>query len=914
MSKSSLPEIIFHYIENPCNWPAELAHTTERLSQPLRVGKPDRNGLSPHAAKMYEEILKSMASLNTDEEEDNEDSPRKWLTGMLDTILTIVHLLQSYTSRITDQPQSTRFLWTSLFASLGIACSKTSFVMTDTPFLWPSTIAESQNSIHDGRASFLISAYIAPERIEAEYVDDDRSEGNISTSGYEPNTSRSVSSLLSLDGPADGHILPGSGRRVDCVLPVICVADESNIHALVVSTVYQRYAWGIDLPVVAISIEDSGLLAKIVIGWINVADMVVGSELPQVHLASSSGSTVDSRLGVFDLSDPLSALQLSQFILGLRYQFDILATHRHHEQREICWRLDHLHTCRPGDPHTWLFSDLNSRTQEWLNGIASCDSDPVQPLELSKDPVAYLCRIIETYGVNYRKPPSSSNSESSDSEDSEEETSDSNISSRCSVTDSNDESSKSEDSEETSDSSISSSSSATNFAALKDTLDVKTPPRSRASTMALMSSCQSFASHYSVSSFAKIETPLLNLQPGIERWLWERSTIRVGCIKLNRLRNMAEVQLNEMIDHYTRVFELAWPTSWPTNISNTATTTDIMYQPLLDVLFAQYQRYLIDYAGPVPALAEDVFSVLTSRFSMFLSSIAFARRIHYHVSDDGLKEGNVRDPFELLLSLFWSDIKETIPRSYFWDHDVQLASNKAVEGGLWDNDQAFLCDNIAWDQLSSLDSAAPAGLRKEMRRRSKDIENFKIYSLHLQCPRKLAASQRSEEPTHGLVDGLGITRVVFDSGCGSAPTEVHLPCLVVKYQDMNSQHKTSAFRQCQMACISAVEFLSSVGVVEFPIFGLVVSGSRVSIMMAYHSTKPMDLSMEPEIDSNVSGFNILMDENLVCLDITEPLDALRFVSAIHRIFLSGRELQELVKDKDLKVIQEQEKLFFCSAS
>ena len=51
---------------------------------------------------------------------------------------------------------------------------------------------------------------------------------------------------------------------------------------------------------------------------------------------------------------------------------------------------------------------------------------------------------------------------------------------------------------------------------------------------------------------------------------------------------------------------------------------------------------------------------------------------------------------------------------------------------------------------------------------------------------------------------------------------------------------------------------------------------------------------------------------MISFDISEPLDAYRFVIAIHRIFLAGRELKKLVRDKDLTMIQEQQKVFFYS--
>ncbi|KAF9481599.1 hypothetical protein BDN70DRAFT_930710 [Pholiota conissans] len=128
MSKVSLPEVIFHYVLKQGIWSAKFTDVIAWLL-PLRILKQDRNGMSPHAAKMYEEVMaRSLFSQTMDmEDEDSEDSPRKRLAGMLDTILMTIHLLRSYTAQITDQPRSTHSIWTSLFALLGEACYKDSY-------------------------------------------------------------------------------------------------------------------------------------------------------------------------------------------------------------------------------------------------------------------------------------------------------------------------------------------------------------------------------------------------------------------------------------------------------------------------------------------------------------------------------------------------------------------------------------------------------------------------------------------------------------------------------------------------------------------------------------------------------------------------------------------------------------------
>lgn len=84
------------------------------------------------------------------------------------------------------------------------------------------------------------------------------------------NTDSSRASQRSLDVPFDAHMLPSRGPRLCAVLPIICVADESNIHSLLTSTLYQRYVWTIKEPVVGLVIPRAGAIAQVYLAWLEV--------------------------------------------------------------------------------------------------------------------------------------------------------------------------------------------------------------------------------------------------------------------------------------------------------------------------------------------------------------------------------------------------------------------------------------------------------------------------------------------------------------------------------------------------------------------------------------------------------------------------------------------------------------------
>ena len=104
------------------------------------------------------------------------------------------------------------------------------------------------------------------------------------SSSSDASTGESYESYVTLDIPFDAHCLPGRGKRVDCNLPVIGVADEDQIQALMTSIVCQRHVLGISLPVVGISLSKYRTTASVVIGWNEVDGEQVLVILVQSHI------------------------------------------------------------------------------------------------------------------------------------------------------------------------------------------------------------------------------------------------------------------------------------------------------------------------------------------------------------------------------------------------------------------------------------------------------------------------------------------------------------------------------------------------------------------------------------------------------------------------------------------------------
>lgn len=72
-----------------------------------------------------------------------------------------------------------------------------------------------------------------------------------------------------LDLPLEAHILAERRTWPSVLFPVLCAASEDDIVPLVASSAYQRWTWGIDLPIVGLEISNHGSIARVYIGWVD---------------------------------------------------------------------------------------------------------------------------------------------------------------------------------------------------------------------------------------------------------------------------------------------------------------------------------------------------------------------------------------------------------------------------------------------------------------------------------------------------------------------------------------------------------------------------------------------------------------------------------------------------------------------
>ncbi|KAG7440399.1 uncharacterized protein BT62DRAFT_938077 [Guyanagaster necrorhizus] len=461
-----------HHVALDSHWPVEVHQISTLFSNPVPHLKFSET--YPGMTSLFTDLFKELRSatstgLSTVEPESQP------LLGFLDIILETVSSLR----RMQQDPHPfTMPIWSTLVRALCYTCFNDVEIYNDTPFILPRNFVESVCDGHalmlvsflykntllsmshsdaapgespchqsnhsnehplesgvvltDEEGSELVSDGNAPEVEPNTWTFSSESDrgfggdifdepdsalfGDLSESEEWPchNLSPS-SSTRSLDMSFQAHVLLGKGRRMDAVLPVICIADRENIMALIASVAYQRRVWGIEEPIVGVILTKDGFSAQVILGWTNPPDTGSDSEspddnmsddLPMVHIAYSDAACAAS--GIFNLTDPISTLSFVQFIIQVRDHYNKIV----------------LECCKPGmpanSPISWrsdlidpsCLSDWGERGEEavasWIQSLrtSSVDTnDDPPPYPVTPPPTQQFHHITMLDPNESRKKP-----------------------------------------------------------------------------------------------------------------------------------------------------------------------------------------------------------------------------------------------------------------------------------------------------------------------------------------------------------------------------------------------------------------------------------------------------------------------------------------------------------------------------
>ncbi|KAK0448671.1 hypothetical protein EV421DRAFT_1900382 [Armillaria borealis] len=378
-------------VSHPSEWPTEIKDLACLLDSPI----PSQlvNGSCPAVSSRASPLLEELRDSLTRSSEHPTESDSEILY-ILDLVLSTVGTLRALSNASNnDTMQPTIPFWSLLIRSLAFVCYDKSFITQEAAFVRPR-LSYVRSFMEDGHASLLISHIVEDIQRPRSVVNDEAS-GHLSMMTAEPSNRESQEesdSETSYDDesssetsyehtevstdptsaqssyiPLDAHILASWRHPNSVVLPFLCVTDEEDIFSLMGGVLYQRSTWGISEPAIGIILSKTGFVGRVVLGWLDKVcpDPEV---LPAIRFAYGDETRTDASLGVYDLTDPVSTVKFSQFILGLRAHVEgIVAQCQTPTFKRLSWRSDSIDDDNSGTEEQWEQGIVN-----WLNTVAKC--------------------------------------------------------------------------------------------------------------------------------------------------------------------------------------------------------------------------------------------------------------------------------------------------------------------------------------------------------------------------------------------------------------------------------------------------------------------------------------------------------------------------------------------------------------
>ncbi|KAG2358618.1 hypothetical protein BDR07DRAFT_1611785 [Suillus spraguei] len=931
---------VVHYVTQSTGWPEPVRGIASLLSPFHCPDSPSNNSehlSNSYTAKDFQVLIQSTAA------------------G-----LSALAELPHYSGERSTVP-----LWSQLLHALSNTLSPDVMILEDASFIMPraQNVASQPLNLIDGRATLLAAHAIfsAPRTHSDTSRTSSRNEEDEDESMQSADSDSSDGSVESLDLPLQAHMLSGRGRRLSAVVPVLLVADSYNIVPLICSTLYQRRVWGIRQPVVGLCCSSTGTIATAIFGWLD-PDQLEEGHMPVAHLALAADIGLDSSMGVFDFTDTCSAINLAQFILGLRTHFEdikgSISIEAVDSLTSLHWRSD------LPDFETQSGGPLDERVASWTHQVhvetssseASSSSSPgILPPLSSTTLVSYetmssplLGTIVEdkqAHGANIRVP---------------QDTRATNVKGRGPQPSSSKRSSK------------------------------RTSPTPRSLSEVRTSTSSRAPSPYPNSQFAALSDTGLDDRMTLSNWLFERHAFTVGRIPVRSEELAKKTGINTMVELYDHMTAFTWSDGIKTILSNAK----------VDRFVSAIRRDLCTMNGSpdcqstpndVPSL-EDV-EFISSKFSVLLHAVTSARQCDDIAKLQGANEADRRHEWDALLLNFFQPAPSQ--RDVLLERQLNLARNPAADDTSFasraikvtEEYQDFCteqrrCIPFTRETASSWEQAAAA--RDQANQFSDDI----IRRLSMGNFAEVIADHSSKDPVTGKCDAIlvvpwsGVATMMTqrissveekdtflksfmvvqgpkpdkpDTSTGETPHQIEtpyghrqkttsgrslqvpsssrvseskkpnrnqlhdpflhhpdrnqvtqtqeailskdapcdepsqqnllLPVLLAEYKKKDKSAISTSMNQMKTYLVSSVTFLSKLGIVDKPVFGLIVNGTLGAVTMAWMTNKQI----------------YVMERNIRHYDIRDPLQALQFVSILPRLARHGLDLRGLL-EKQLAII------------
>ncbi|KAG1746976.1 hypothetical protein EDB19DRAFT_336664 [Suillus lakei] len=952
---------VVHYVTQPTGWPEPVRGIASLLSPFHCPDRPSKERLA--LPSTFSEPLAS------------HEAPASGSYTATD-FLGLIHSTAAGLSALADLPhyggeRSTVPLWSQLLHALANTLSPEILILEDAPFVMPQSqsMASQPSNLIDGYATLLAAHAIfsMPRTHSDNSRTNSRNEEDEDESMYSADSDSCDGSVDSLDLPLQAHMLPGRGRCLSAVVPVLLVADSHNIVPLLCSTLYQRHVWGIHQPVVGLCCSSTGTTATAIFGWLD-SDQSQEGRMPTAHLASAADVRLDPLMGVFDFTDTCSAISLAQFVLGLRSHFqDIkgaISIEAVDSLTPLRWRSD------LPDFETQFGGQLDERVASWTHQVhaqtssseASSSSTPRTPSPLldtvvtshdnmSSTLLSTISEDEQVGGANYGLPQGTRAASKKGRGRRPQR-----LSSECS--------------------SQGTSSSAQPLPEVRSSTSSRAP------------------SPYANSRFAALSDSGLGDEVSISNWLFERHAFTVGRIPVSEELSK-KTEINAMVKTYDQLTAFTWSDKIQTILSEAtvdSSVSDIRSELCRTGGSPNLQPSAIDApSSDVPSLKDVEF--ISTRISALLHTVKGARQCDGVAKVQGANEADRRHEWDALLLNFFEPVlgqrdvllerQLNVTRNLAADdasfatraievtedyHDICLKQRRHLSHtpettGNWEqavaaDQQAFAfslditrrCQNGNFAEVitqhASLDpttgkcdavlvvtcsGAATAILQRisGIDKQERFLKNFMLIqgpkpdkndsntgetSNEIEKPisgnQKTTSDRSLQVPSSSCIpksekidrkklhdpflchpDGNQVTRekegILSKKTSGDEPSgkDLLLPVLLAEYKKRDESAISTAMNQMRIYLVSALTFLSELGITDQPVFGLVVNGARGALTMGWKT----------------NGRIYVMDRNVRHYDITNPLQALQFASVLPRLACHGLRLRSLL-NKQLAII------------
>ncbi|KAJ7172135.1 hypothetical protein C8R46DRAFT_139013 [Mycena filopes] len=699
----------------------------------------------------------------------------------------------------------------------------------------------------------------------------------------------------SIDVAVDAHILPGHGRHLCALLPLLCIAHRDTIVDLMTSTACQRFVWGITEPVVGLVVDDSATVASLVLSWLDPDTHVV-------HIASASeiGPKHNPVLGSFDFTDPVQTLTFCQFILNLSHHFAIISERATAcENNSLDWRSDNKQKASED------FGSSEDRVLQWVRHvqISSGKSHSLPPTPPSSPPARAS-----------RSPPSSRSARGSSS-----------LMSR--------------------DMSQSRQSGG------------RTIPKSPAGPQSTASSKKSKKSNtaWSCSAYAAQSTPdsIDDFKKGnITTWMFDRLAFTIARIEFPNPQNSEQLEINRMIREYDDICgfrNIPWDETTLLPVDKVvAGAKDVLIRQLIDMRSKAEKP--VAQAKEIKTVPVEHAALISGRLSALLSATTGAHTLNAKKHLIKVYEAESRHDWDTLLYHFYHGSDDGVSHNILLEHSLHLARNILADG----RDDRALTEQLQRYQQHCYDSygaAVPPGVASALVKRQAFVALSQASTFEATLQKMLESKRSTDtgianrsflEPREGKCDVILFIAVknTYNAGkdvilrhidakdkrpvkrstsdivveaevteedrvtylqdpfrvTANLPTSsgAKIPLVVdpILREGLLLPHFTGEYKkpddiegkalnQGRMYLVSVVAFYSAIGIENRPFYCLVTTGTVGTILMGWKSSK--------------HGQTYIMERNTVKYDIASPIEASQFAAFLLRLHDDAGRLTDLVQ-------------------